>query len=336
MSVVFDYINLVQHQKSKTHGIVTGITDAIMDNAIAKGDSLPSVNRFIQKLGVARMTVVKALNILKERGVIVAEDKVGYFVRDVDLERELKVFLILSGFHSYHETIYNQIIEGIEGHNITVDLFFHHRNPKIFNSIIRENLGLYGMYIISVFDDPKVKSTLVQIPKRKLLQVIRPPILSGTSSICQDFYHDLKQALNKLAPKLEKYDEFVLVFPTVQRHPKIKKRAFIEFCEENNIAYSIAEKITKNLIVPGKAYGVIEDSDLLSVIEYCEAEGHKIGREIGLISYNETPMKRIIRDGITVVSANFFDMGQAIATYILNPEPTVQVFAPNLIIRNSI
>lgn len=71
MPTVFDYINLKQHQKSKTEGIVNGITDAIADKAIGKGGSLPSVNRFIQKLGVARMTVVKALNILKDRKSVV-------------------------------------------------------------------------------------------------------------------------------------------------------------------------------------------------------------------------------------------------------------------------
>ncbi len=336
MSVVFDYINLVQHQKAKTDGIVSGINDAIIDKAIGKGDSLPSVNRFIQKLGVARMTVVKALNILKERGVIVSEDKVGYFVCDVDIERELKVLLFLSGFQSYHETIYNQIIDDIGESKITIDLFFHHYNPKILNSVLKENQGLYGLYVVSVFDDPQVKHTLSRIPKRKLLQILRPPILPEISSISQDFYQGFKKELNKLGSKFERYDEFVLVLPSNQKLPTGIKRAFVEFCLENNIAHSISDKINKELISPRKVFGVIEDSDLLSVIQYCEEKGFKIGDEIGMISYNETPMKRIIKDGITVISADFLSIGKAISQFIQKPEHTIKVFPPNLIIRNSI
>ena len=106
MSSIFNHIN--QHQqKSKRDRIVNGILDTIANKDILEGDQLPSVNQFILKLGFARMTVVKALNILKERGVIISEDKVGNFVSDFELKRELKVFLFLSGFNTYHEVLYN-------------------------------------------------------------------------------------------------------------------------------------------------------------------------------------------------------------------------------------
>lgn len=336
MSAVFNYINLVQYQKSKTNGIVNGIIDAIEDKAIEKGDPLPSVNRFIQKLGVARMTVVKALNTLKEQGIIVSEDKVGYFVRNTEIERELKVMLFLSGFQSTHETVYNQIIEGIGDNKITVDLFFHHYNPKTFNAILKENIGLYGLYIISVFDDPKMESWLNRLPKRKLLQILRPPILNDISYITQDFYNDLKIELFNLKPNLKYYDEFILVFPSNQKIPKGLKKAFIEFCSNQNINYSIVEKVSRNLISPKKVFGVIEDKDLISVIQYSEEAGYRIGHGIGVVSYNETPMKKIIKDGITVISADFFKIGDAICEFIQNPKPTQKVFSPKLITRNSV
>ncbi len=336
MSVVFDYINLTSHHRSKTDCIVNGITEAIMDQVIHKGDALPSVNKFIQKLGVARMTVVKALNILKERGIIISVDKIGYFVRDENIKQDLKVLLFLSGFHSYHEIIYNQIIEDVKDCNVTIDLFFHHCNAKIFTSIIRENLGLYGLYIISVFDDSSVKSCLSRIPKRKLLQIIRPPLLPDISSISQDFYVELKNSLGLLTPKLERYKKFILVFPSDKKLPKDIKIAFIEFCNDNCIKYDVVEKISRKLIQSGRAFGVIEDSDLLSLIQYSEEAGYQLGDEIGVISYNETPMKKIIRNGITVLSADFFHIGRAVSKFICNPKHTIQVFSPSLIMRTSI
>ena len=74
MADLFEYINPEQFYTSKKDAIVEGILDAIASGAISKGDALPSVNKLIKRLGVARMTVVKALNILKERGIIVSED----------------------------------------------------------------------------------------------------------------------------------------------------------------------------------------------------------------------------------------------------------------------
>ncbi|GAB1855475.1 GntR family transcriptional regulator [Flavobacteriaceae bacterium MHTCC 0001] len=335
MSKIFDYIHIYKHQKNKRDSIVNGIIDAITDNSLKKGDPLPSVNRFIQKFGVARMTVVKALNILKERGVIISQNKVGYFVKDDKLEYQVKVFLFLNRYDSYHETIYNQILDSVHNPNISIDLFFHHCNPDIFNSILHKNMGLYGLYIVTCFDHPQIKTTLSQIPKRRLLQILRPPLLNTFPHITQDFNNGLKNELEKFKNRLEKYHEFVLIFSPEMNHPKKIKETFIEFCDKNNISFSVENKLSMDLIVPGKVFGVIEDSDLLSLIQFSEKKGFRIGNQVGVISYNETPMKQIIRDGITVISADFKEMGKAIAEFIMEPVHTQKVFTPKLIVRNS-
>jgi DNA-binding transcriptional regulator YhcF (GntR family) len=310
--------------------------DAISNNAISKGDPLPSVNKLIQKLGVARMTVVKALNVLKERGIIVSEDKVGYFVRDVNIRREQKVFLFLSGFNSYQETLYNTITESINDPDITIDLYFHNCNPKIFKSILNENLGSYGLYIVTVFDDPQVKAILSRVSSKKLLQIMRPSVLDGVSAICQDFYKELKKSLEKLKSRLERYEKFILVFPLKRGHPEEIKTAFIEFCAENSIPWQIEKKVTRDLIAKGCAYWVIEDSDLISLLKIGEESGFRLGNELGVLSYNETPMKEIIRNGITVISADFVKMGQSISRFIMNPKYTKELFIPEVIFRNSL
>jgi DNA-binding transcriptional regulator YhcF (GntR family) len=336
MPDVFHYIDIDESTRSKKGAIVRGVLDAIADNAIAKGDPLPSVNKLIQRLGVARMTVVKALNILKERGIIVSEDKVGYYVRDDNVKRELKVFLFLTGFYSYQETLYNSIVESISGQDITIDLYFHHCNPRIFNSVLSENLGSYGLYLATGFDDPKVRTVLKRVPPKKLLQIIRPPLLEGVSSITQDFYSGLKRSLEKLKERLLTYEKFILIFPLRKGHPEEIKAAFIEFCNENQIVFEIEKKVSRDLIKKGTAFGVIEDSDLISLIKMGEELKLTLGSELGILSYNETPMKEIIRNGITVVSVDFVKLGQAISRFIIHPKPTTEVFIPEVIIRNSL
>jgi DNA-binding transcriptional regulator YhcF (GntR family) len=336
MSGLFKYIEISPSTKSKRDAIVEGILEAISHNAIAKGDPLPSVNKLIQRLGVARMTVVKALNILKERGIIVSEDKIGYYVRDVNVKRELKVFLFLTGFYSYHETLYNSIIEGIGDQDITIDLYFHHCNSRIFKTVLNENLGSYGLYVTTGFDDPLVRSVLTRIPSKKLLQIIRPPVLDGVSSITQDFYSGLKKSLDKLKGQLLKYEKFILVFPQRKGHPEEIKAAFTEFCIENEIEFQVEKKVTRELISKGTAFWVIEDSDLISLIKLGEELQLKLGIDLGILSYNETPMKEIIRNGITVVSVDFVKLGQSISRFIINQKPTTEVFMPEVIIRNSL
>jgi DNA-binding transcriptional regulator YhcF (GntR family) len=336
MSKIFEYISIDPINKSKKQAIVNGILEAIDKNDLQKGDPLPSVNKFIQTLGVARMTVVKALNTLKERGIIVSEDKIGYYVRDVNVKRELKVFLFLTGFYSYHETLYNSIIENIQGQDITIDLYFHHCNPKIFRAILNENLGSYGLYVITGMEDPQIKSTLNRIPPKKLLQIIRPPLLNDVSSISQDFYMGVKKSLNKLKTRLVRYQKFILVFAERRGHPETIKIAFTEFCAEEGIEHSIEKKLIRDLIHAGTAFFVIEDNDLISLIKLGEEKGLKIGHDLGILSYNETPMKEIIRNGITVISVDFKRIGHLIAKFIQNPKTTKEIFYPEVIIRESL
>lgn len=44
---------------------------------------------------------------------------------------------------------------------------------------------------------------------------------------------------------------------------------------------------------------------------------YKIGKDIGVISYNETPIKKILLNGITTISTDFKYMGTVAAGMIL-------------------
>jgi DNA-binding LacI/PurR family transcriptional regulator len=43
-----------------------------------------------------------------------------------------------------------------------------------------------------------------------------------------------------------------------------------------------------------------------------------VGKDIGIISYNETPWKEFILNGITTISTDFHKMGELTAQMILN------------------
>ena len=42
-----------------------------------------------------------------------------------------------------------------------------------------------------------------------------------------------------------------------------------------------------------------------------------LGQDVGIISYNETPLKEVLLDGITVISTDFENLGKKAAEIIL-------------------
>ena len=62
------------------------------------------------------------------------------------------------------------------------------------------------------------------------------------------------------------------------------------------------------------AYIVIEENDLVNLIKQVRDQGVVLGKEIGIISYNDTSLKELL--GITVMSTDFQVMGET-ASYMI-------------------
>ncbi len=67
-----------------------------------------------------------------------------------------------------------------------------------------------------------------------------------------------------------------------------------------------------------EAYINVMEDDLITLIEKIQTTDLQIGNDIGIISYNETPLKKLILNGITTISTDFEQMGRITADLILN------------------
>ena len=76
--------------------------------------------------------------------------------------------------------------------------------------------------------------------------------------------------------------------------------------------------IAKEPINSGEVYINVMEADLVILIERLISMKYKIGKHIGVISYNETPLKKIILNGITTISTDFHQMGVKAAELILS------------------
>lgn len=337
MSDFFKNFEITEPGQTKHEQLVSGVIAAISSKEVRSGQTLPSVSSFMQELTVSRMTVLKALSELKDRGIIESRNRVGYFVKSENIKQQLKVLLFLTAFNQYHEILYNTFMDEIRGRDISVDLFFHHGNPDVLRTVLKEHMGKYGLYVITPIQDKKVLGLLDRIPGDKLLQIVRPVCSKKEISfLIQDFYEEVVLALNGIQERIKSYDKFILVYPEGSFHSPDIKKAFKRFCEENLISYSIEEKPVLNSIRMNTAYFVIEDSHLISIIKEAEELGYTLGSDIGILSYNDTPTKEIIRQGITVISTDFQLMGRKAADFVLNRRPVQEVIETKITLRKSL
>ncbi len=60
----------------------------------------------------------------------------------------------------------------------------------------------------------------------------------------------------------------------------------------------------------------------------------ELGQQVGVISYNETPLKKIISNGITTISTDFKEMGVMAARQILDNKHLQEEVPFYLTLRN--
>ena len=63
---------------------------------------------------------------------------------------------------------------------------------------------------------------------------------------------------------------------------------------------------------------MVDDRDLEFLVHYSIDKKIELGKEMGIVSYNETPLKGIVASGITTISTDFALMGKTMAEMILN------------------
>lgn len=92
-------------------------------------------------------------------------------------------------------------------------------------------------------------------------------------------------------------------------------------------AYEILKEIGIIDSVPGKGYYIRSKN---------YKQEFKVGKEVGIISYNETPLKEILLDGITIISTDFEKLGQTAAQMILENRKEYIANPFRLMVRNSL
>lgn len=325
----------------KYQQIVHCITKSIKSGKLQKGDRLLSVNEFSNEFLVSRDTVQKAYEILERDGVVIPVRGKGFYVKTHDVTLQLKILLVFNKMSNYKKLVYDSFISTI-GSKATVDLKIYHCNTVLFSNYILSTVGEYDYYVVMPHFYENLSEAydmLKIIPADKLILLDKylQNIPGDYSAVYQDFVQDIKQSLETGLHLIKKYQRLVLVFPENPKYPIEIVWGFKTFCLQNNINCTIIPEIdSKTVIMPKDAFIVIEETDLVNLIKHCKQKKYPVGKQIGIVSYNDTALKEILLEGITVISTDHTKMGESAARLILENkrEKIKNPFA--LIIRNSL
>jgi DNA-binding LacI/PurR family transcriptional regulator len=141
-------------------------------------------------------------------------------------------------------------------------------------------------------------------------------VTGNFGAVYENFERDIYTALEQALPQLEKYHTVKIIFPENSYYPDEIVKGFTSFCHEYAFNFKIVHDINDEKIGKGEVYINLMDNDLVVLIERLLELKFKVGKDVGVISYNETPLKRIILNGITTISTDFEAMGAETAKII--------------------
>ncbi len=317
-------------RQTKVGQFVEQFRNAILTQRLQKGERLPSVNDLISMCSLSRDTVVKAYNELKAQGLIIASPQKGYFVA----ENNKRVLLVLDTFKAYKEELYASIIKHLP-EDYEVELVFHHYNVEVLESVLKQGLPRCSVCAVMSFDRPEVPELLSEVPKERLLIIDWNIGMEEYAFIGQDFGHSLYDNLDKHKALLKKYNKLIYLYPDFTYHPRISLDFFERFCRENHFDFEIKTD-TDLLVKRGEMYLLVSDRTMALLLDSIQDNDLSIGQDVGILSYNETPLKKYVRNGISVVSTDFKEMGKQIADRTQNMKHGHDIIPTDIILRESL
>lgn len=329
-------------QKSMTpvyRQLVQNVIDGIEQGKIQLGMKMPSINKIGEEFGLAPGTVIRAYEELREMGLMSSKQGKGYYISNVHIQQKIKVFLLFDRMNAYKEILHDSILYNLNP-GIEMDVFFHHYDLKRFEKLIRENLGKYSYYAVMPHFNEDVSKILSKIPERKL--IVLDKSVSGLkgkyAAVYQDFEKDIFNGLMANRDRIIRYKRFVSSSSdsSFQFVPEGCELGFKRFCEQVRMPFSAVRKLDLNQIQEGMAFLIYSDLELFRLLKEIDRRGWAPGKEVGIISYDETPMKEILHGGISVLTTDFVRMGEKVASFINGATFTQEANDFRMILRKSL
>ena len=340
-SPIFDWIRVDEFAATPKYlQLTNSILKAIETGKIRKNDGMPSINELSFELEISRDTAEKGYKYLKKMGVLGSVPGKGYFIQNADVRHTLRIFLLFNKLSAHKKILYDALISSL-GEYAVVDFYIYNNDFGLFKRLLTDRAGDYSHYVIIphfLEGEEGAPAIIDSLPREKLLLLDKkiPGISGEYAAVYQNFEKDIYSALEGAREQLSKYHTIKIIFPDYTYHPVEILKGFNRFCQEYAFSSKIVPSIADEPIGEGEVYINLMEEDLVTLVERIISLKLEIGRQVGVISYNETPLKKIILNGITTISTDFREMGVMAARQIRENAHRQEEVPFYLTLRNSL
>jgi DNA-binding transcriptional regulator YhcF (GntR family) len=296
----------------KYRQIIESISVAIEQKSLLLGDRLPSISQLCLDYAVKRDTVMLALSELKSRGIVSSRQGKGYFVSSADVKVEDKVFVLLEELNAVSCSIFNSFMDSMDS-NVNADIYFYNHNSHKINELLNSNVGKYTLYVMAAGIHDHFGEIFSKGNHHKLFLLGRcKSAVRNVSCVYEDFENDMYDSLKSVRKSLKKYCRLVYLHSGI-REPEGRIDGFMRFCREENIDFSLISDPVELRPTIFEVYFIENDDILVDLMNMISKTDFVVGEDIGLISFGDSALKKIIAGGLTTISADYNEMGSRLA-----------------------
>ncbi|WP_158995652.1 GntR family transcriptional regulator [Mucilaginibacter sp. L196] len=321
----FDFISIDEYAATPKYlQLVNSIVQAVEAGKIAANYLLPSINELSYHLDISRDTAEKGYRHLKKLGLISSVPGRGYFITNINFIQKLRIFLLFNKLSAHKKIIYDAFADAL-GNDAAIDFYVYNNDFKLFKKLLLERRDDYSHYVIIPHfiegeeNEHSIIELLNTIPKDKLILIDKK--VSGLTgeyaAVYENFEKDIYHALNQAREQLSNYHTIKLIFPDKSYYPVQIIKGFELFCRQYAFNHQVLNDAASAPISKGEVFINLLEDDLVTLLERVTAMELVLGKDVGVISYNETRLKKILLHGIATISTDFKFMGSTAANMVM-------------------
>ncbi len=338
---IYDIIRIDEFSATpKYQQVINAVLKGIEHGRLKQHDILPSINDLSYELDVSRDTAEKGYRYLKKIGVLGSVPGKGYFIKSTEFEQVYNICLLFNKLSAHKKIIYDSFVASL-GNNAAIDFYIYNNDFSLFRKLLTNKNEDYTHYVIIphfIENEEKACEVINTIPKEKLILLDKQVagVTGEYAAVYENFEKDIYTALQQAGERLSRYHTWKIIFPENSYYPLEIIDGFRRFCQDHAFNYKVVGDIKDEEIKSGETFISVMEDDLVKLIERMMELNLKAGKDVGIISYNETPIKKIILDGITTISTDFAEMGRMAAQLIMENKRHHLEVPFNLTLRNSL
>lgn len=335
------YIRMDDHSATPKYlQLANSIVQAIRAGHLKKDEVMPSINELSFDFEISRDTAEKGYKHLKKIGVLGSVPGKGYFIKTEEIGQSLKIFLLFNKLSAHKKIIYDALANSL-GDKAAIDFYVYNNDFSLFKKLVQHRASDYTHYVIIphfIEGGENAQEIINELDKDKLilLDKLLPGVKGNFGAVYENFEKDIYSALEQALPRLTRYQTLKIIFPEHTYFSQEILKGFKRFCDEFAFGHHIVHYIDMEPIQKGDVFINLMEDDLVVLIERVMGLNLKVGEEVGIISYNETPLKKIILNGITTISTDFQMMGEQTARMMLEKKMRKEEVPFYLTLRSSL